>query len=128
MNQTPIPTSAPNSTTPDPTRQEQAVVRHAVEFARGRVHERRDGGREPMFQPVLIFDEDGEELAGFTRDISVTGVGLLHSWPVKPGVVTLRLQLPDSPVVSLRVKIEWCLPCGDGFYVSGGRFVCNLSG
>lgn len=63
------------------------------------------------------------EYDGFSRDISPTGIGLMHQvdLPLEPIDVLLSTAAGES--VSLRVQLEWCRPLGQGWYLSGGKFV-----
>jgi hypothetical protein len=48
---------------------------------------------------------------------------LLHSTPLDAGRV--RLQIPSSSGREFEVSadVSWCASIGEGWYVSGGRFV-----
>ncbi len=37
-------------------------------------------------------------------------------------VVTIRGEEGQEPV-ALRTQIMWCKDCGEGWYISGGRFI-----
>jgi hypothetical protein len=100
------------------------VVTQLVQLAQGVNEERRGVGREPFFHPVLLsIDGEISPISAFTRDISSSGVGLLHHQPIKARPLTLVTYLDDDQRVELRVGISWCLRCGEGFYISGGSFI-----
>lgn len=86
---------------------------------------RRTSTRVPSFGPVTIgFDHvPGVHFSAYTRDMSVDGIGLLHVMPVPPGEVTLRIPRGADKTLVIRTQILWCKGCGEGWYVSGGRFL-----
>jgi hypothetical protein len=43
--------------------------------------------------------------------------------PVIPGEFTLTISSPTGAAVNVRTEIIWCRPCGEGWYLSGGRFL-----
>jgi hypothetical protein len=86
--------------------------------------EQRRHGRVPCFRPLMIQLKDSPELySAFARDISMEGIGLLHWMPVRPEPVSVICKLEDGTRLCLSVKIDWCQPCGVGWYTSGGRFL-----
>lgn len=87
--------------------------------------DRRGAARYPFFRPVRIVPAEGRlaEHTAFTRELSTTGVGLLHNVRLRPGLVTIALRTQDGDEVRLPTEILWCRPCGDGWYVSGGKFI-----
>lgn len=103
-------------------RSDQEIVSEVVAMAKGARDERRDYGREPLFQPAVVETANGESINAFTRDISLRGVGLIHRAPIPKGPAHLRLQIPQQPRVSVEIVVEWCLPCGDDFFISGASF------
>ena len=86
-------------------------------------HEQRLQQRTPLFHPVFITADDGTTYTAFTRDLSKTGIGLLHCMPIEPQETIVRLQRANGAVVSLTVNITWCQSCGEGWYVSGGKLL-----
>ena len=102
----------------------QVAVRKLKHDARESNAERRSHGRTPLFKPVIL--RMGEDFsvrhAAFTRDISPTGVGLLHSFPIEPAEVMLTTQLHNRETIELIVDVTWCMSCGEGWYISGGAF------
>jgi len=80
---------------------------------------RRSETRFPFFRPISV-QMDNHSFSAFTREVSLSGIGLLHSMelPLKEVSVTIAGQ-PDP----LFVQIERCDPIGEGWYISGGRLV-----
>ena len=86
--------------------------------------ERRSQGRVPFFQPAMVFMDGAQEgRAAFTRDIAHNGLGLLHSYPIQPQELNLDLNVSDGGRVRLEVDLHWCVPCGDGWYISGANIL-----
>lgn len=87
--------------------------------------ERRAASRSPFFGPVTIGLHGAEypKFSAFARDLSPLGIGLLHIMPLERGEVIVTLRREGEPPLALRTQIMWCEDCGDGWYVSGGRFL-----
>ncbi|HEX5446851.1 MAG TPA: PilZ domain-containing protein [Pirellulales bacterium] len=87
--------------------------------------DRRGAARYPFFRQVLLLPTTGKlrKHTAFTRELSTTGIGLLHNLPLPPGLVTIVLSTQDGMPVRLPTEILWHRPCGEGWYVSGGKFV-----
>ncbi len=86
--------------------------------------DRRIVSRIPFVRPIhLTFEDRGqtEELSCFSRDISRTGIGLLHNMPLKTGSVLISIEGEARPT-RIRGKIIWCEPWGEGGYLSGATF------
>jgi hypothetical protein len=94
------------------------LVEELIRVAESDFHnERRAETRMPFFRPVTIA-VDGYRFPGFLREISLTSVGLSHQLelPLKEVEVTVTGQ--DE---GFCVHITRCQPCGEGWYLSGGR-------
>jgi hypothetical protein len=82
-------------------------------------NDRRSEPRYPFFRPVSV-RFDGKNFSAFTREISVSSIGLLHN---------MELPLEEVEIIVagkqqvLRAWIERCESCGEGWYLSGGTFV-----
>ncbi len=87
--------------------------------------DRRGAARYPFFRPVTLTPAGGDlgPHHAFTRELSTTGVGLLHSVRLTPGVFTVSVLLDDGRRTSLPTELLWCRPCGEGWYLSGGKFL-----
>jgi hypothetical protein len=83
--------------------------------------------RHPFFRPAVIACADARRRShsAFCRDISPAGVGLLHNFPLNPGEVIVTIATKKGRNVSVRTDIVWCKPCGEGWYISGGRFLSS---
>jgi hypothetical protein len=90
--------------------------------------DRRLKQRYPFFRPITIIPTNGKltELAAFSRDISPSGIGLLHRVRIDPGYVTVALPSLAGHPLEASTEIRWCAPAGGGWYLSGGRFVSLL--
>lgn len=85
--------------------------------------DRRQVVRYPMFRPATIRTDLFRKHAAFTREISADGIGLLHQVALRPLKVDVHVATANGATSRLRVHILWCRPCGQGWYISGGRFV-----
>jgi len=87
--------------------------------------DRRLKQRYPFFRPVTITiaDSQGTKLPGFSRDISTSGIGLLHKTPLETQHAILTIPRKAHQPFDVRSEIMWCKPCGNGWYVNGGPFV-----
>jgi hypothetical protein len=61
--------------------------------------------------------------SALTRDISASAVGLMHN--MRLGLREVEIDFPNETGqgCKLRVRIDRCEPCGEGWYISGGDFV-----
>jgi hypothetical protein len=87
--------------------------------------DRRDPSktRYPCFRPAEIVLEGGSRHSAFVRDISVTGIGLLHDVELPTDQIEIHIATGRGYSVKIRTQITSCQPCGEGWYVSGGPFV-----
>ena len=83
---------------------------------------RRDMERLELSVPAEIVTGRGSTVPAMTREISRTGIGILHRGSISPGEITVKMA-GDSKVFEYRVAIEWCTPCDNGMFMSGGRFL-----
>ncbi len=81
--------------------------------------DRRSEPRIPFFRAVSICVDD-HCYSGFIRDISHSSVGMLHNMELPRKEVEITV---DGQRDGFRVRIERCNPCGEGWFVSGGRVV-----
>jgi hypothetical protein len=107
----------------DPRQVEEAVSRLLSEAKEQDCVERRSEPRHPFFQPATLAYRYRPEqpISVFTRELSNSGIGLLHAAPLERGEVTITLQSRSGPV-TFRVYILWCKACGP-WHLSGGQFL-----
>jgi hypothetical protein len=94
--------------------------------AREAAEERRKEKREPFFGPaIVVVVESGvrRSYSCFCRDISLGGVGLLHNMELKTGEIVVKVFRKSGTEVCFRSLLLWCRPCGEGWFVSGARFL-----
>lgn len=88
--------------------------------------ERRAFGREPYVHPAMLkLENDEDRHSAFIRDVSVSGVGLIHFVPIEPQRISILTRRRNDDVLDVLVDIAWCVPCGEGCYMSGGTFVTS---
>jgi hypothetical protein len=113
----PMPAEAPDSITSEETIDQ--LLNQAEAEART---DPRSGIRFPFFRLVSIGVDD-RSYAGFSRDICAASIGLLHSMELPRGEVDVTIPIATDKKCKMRVRIERCEPCGEGWYISGGKFV-----
>lgn len=86
----------------------------------------REVERIELSVPAEIVTSRGNLVPAMTREISRTGIGLMHKGSVTPGDVRIKLA-SDTREFEYSVRLEWCLPCEGGMFLSGGRFLKKLS-
>jgi len=84
----------------------------------------RANERLELSVPAEIRTSRGNTISSMTREISRTGIGLLHRGAVTPGEVVVRMA-SETREFQYNVQIEWCSPCDNGMFMSGGRFLPN---
>ena len=104
-----------------------ASVLEFLEASQNRTDERRTAVREPFFRGVtleLTVAGKLQERSCFSRDISPKGIGLLHNFALEQGEkVVLTIHSDCLGRIRVRSEIMWCTPAGEGWYVSGARFL-----
>lgn len=85
--------------------------------------EDRWGIRYPFFRSVSITNAEGDLIPAFSRDISASGIGLLHNIELPPGMVEVRIRSTKGYIVTVQTRIFWCQSSGEGWYISGGQFI-----
>lgn len=84
--------------------------------------DRRGDVRFAFFRPVTIQTADGKAFHAFSREISESGIGLVHCFPLPIGNVELRISHEHGYEIRVHTNILWCQECGQGWYITGGRF------
>ncbi len=82
----------------------------------------RAAERLELSVPAEVQTARGNIVSAVTREISRFGIGMLHKGSLSPGEVTVRMA-SESRQFEYRVQIEWCRPCENGMFLSGGRFL-----
>ena len=72
--------------------------------------------------PAEIRTSRGSTVSAMTREISRYGIGLLHRGSLSPGEVVIKMA-SDTREYEYRVLLEWCHPCENGMFISGGQFL-----
>lgn len=98
-------------------------LRHILEsIGRSDVDHGRSAERLELSVPAEIRTFRGNTISAMTREISRFGIGLLHKGYINPGEVSVRMA-SDTREFEYRVLLEWCRPCDNGMFLSGGRFL-----
>jgi hypothetical protein len=100
-------------------------VRQLIQAAQnGERWERRQHVRYSYHRPVTInLDHSMQHFSALTREISQTGVGLLHEHPVRTDdVISMTMQYKSGYAVTVPMVGVWCRPCGAHWYISNGCF------
>ena len=86
--------------------------------------DRRGAQRHPFFRPVVVtvLGSIKQDIEAFSREISSTGMGLLHHLPLTAKTVVLSIPDDGAEDVLLAGEVIWCRPCGKGWFLSGVRF------
>ena len=82
----------------------------------------REAERLELTVPAEVTTARGNTISAMTREISRLGLGLLHRGAIAPGEVTVRMA-SETRDFEYRVLIQWCHPCENGMFMSGGRFL-----
>ena len=106
-------------------RRARKVVDRLLRDSRNDLPDRRNEDRRPFFRPVSITlrGAEVEKLSAFSREISNTGIGLLHNLEVKPGETVITIYNGDANPVYMRARILWCKAAGEGWYLSAAQFI-----
>lgn len=95
----------------------ELLIEHAKDEAQ---KDDRAQPRYPLFQPVTL-RRGLQCLSAFSRDISESGIGLLHDMPIG-GEYKIAIRDGFGCEYELTGEVLWCRPCGQGWYLSGVRF------
>jgi len=82
----------------------------------------RETERLELAVPAEVTTARGNTIAAMTREISRTGIGLLHRGSICPREVTVKMA-SETREFTYQVIIEWCDPCENGMFISGGSFL-----
>jgi hypothetical protein len=93
------------------------------EARQGVGEEDRSSARHPFFRPVTVTLKDGTRCSAFSRDLSETGIGLMHSADLPMDDVEIRILTGLAYSVNVQTRIVWCHQSERGWYMSGGQFI-----
>ncbi len=104
---------------------DKAIERWVTQAAGERSNSRRQFTRLPFFHRATVRIEGLEttEISAFTKDISRTGIGLIHDVKLDSRTVTVEIQSVGGTVATVQAETVWSKPIGEGWNVSGMRFV-----
>jgi hypothetical protein len=112
-----MPAEATKSSAP-----EETIDRLLIQAEAEAKKDPRSGVRFPFFRVVSI-EVDDRCYSAFSRDICVSSIGLLHNMELPLREVDVTIPIAADKKCKMRVRIERCEPCGEGWYISGGRFI-----
>jgi len=101
----------------------KAIFQLIVEAKAALKLDRRAEVRYAFLRPVSIELDDGHRYSAFTREISETGIGLIHNMDIPEGEIEISIRSDCGYSIRVRTCVVWCQACGEGWYISGGRFV-----
>jgi PilZ domain len=104
-----------------PTKTSQNVQQLLSMAAKEAWQDRRAEFRFAFFRPVSL-EMNGKTYAAFSRDISLSAIGLIHNMELPLGKVEITVPTESGRTVKLKARIERCESCGPGWYISGGEF------
>lgn len=97
----------------------QALIRHAKT---GEQSDCRSEPRYPFFQPITI-NRGMWRIAALSRDISMTGIGVLHTRPLPSGRIVVGIPSELGNAIYLLGEVVWRRTFSEGWLASGIRFV-----
>lgn len=106
-----------------PTLEDLKVVLESIGKS-DETHERA-AERLDLSVPAEITTHRGATIPAMTREISRFGIGLLHRGSLSPSEVTVKMA-SDTREYRYLVRLEWCRPCSNGMFISGGQFLGKL--
>ena len=109
-----------------PDRSEMRLYPLLIEARANDKREARWGLRYPFFA-ASIGTGAGNRYSAFSRDISASGIGLLHNMELPLGEVEISTTTRGGYSARIRTQIVQCRLCGEGWYMSGGQFVSPSS-
>ena len=101
----------------------RTVIEKWIEQALTTRNDQRRHGRRPFFRSaVLTQGADERGIPAFCRDISTSGIGLVHQVPLDSDDVRVSIATGKQRRIELCVSIRWCRSLAEGWYISGGQF------
>lgn len=107
---------------------EELVNRLTDEESRGE-YERRSVHRTPFVRPVTvrIIGGDDKKLLAFSKNISPRGIGLILEDAIGEGTIaTLTIHSLKKQQIHIRSELRWCTPFGNGWFISGWKFIAEV--
>ena len=101
-----------------------ALIRHAKASHES---EQRAEPRYPFFQPITI-SRGSENISALSKDISLTGIGVLHSVPLPEGRLVVGIPCEFGNVLHLLGEVVWSKTFGGGWHLSGIQFIDEVDG
>jgi hypothetical protein len=98
------------------------LIYELIVEAQNEFRDRRSDVRFAFFRPVTVETDDGMKIEAFSREISASGIGLVHGQEMPKGEVEVHIFPEQGYAIRVRTQILWCQECGHGWYISGGRF------
>ena len=95
------------------------LVADAKEFAE---RERRSDTRFPFFRYASVH-LNGQIHSAYTRNISDSGIGLMHAMELPLCDVELLITTDPGRLLKVRARVERCELCSSGLYLSGLTFL-----
>ena len=109
-----------------PTRSDLQYVREYFAQDGSSRDEQRTEERLELEVPAEIKTARGNIVEAMTRNISRTGIGLLHRGSLTPEQEIILTMTSDTRAFTYKVLLLWCQPCNNGMFISGGKFIHKL--
>ena len=90
--------------------------------------ERRSVHRTPFVRPVTvrIIGDDDKTITAFSKNISPKGIGLILEDAISDGAgAKLTIHSLKNQQVHVRSELRWCRPFGNGWFISGWKFIAE---
>ena len=104
---------------------QRLMKEHEAELLR----ERRSAHRKSFVRPIAIATGRNHDTLcdGFSRDISPIGIGLVTrtEWTMGTRAI-LTIHSLAKHVVRVSAEARWCQKYGEGWYLSGWRFLSEM--
>ena len=88
--------------------------------------ERRAADRKPFPRPVkvVIGRHQPQTHEAFSFNISMLGIGMISQLKFPPQTIaTIHIHRLKGKEVAVKAELRWCLPYGEGWFVSGWSFL-----
>ena len=107
---------------PDIQRAVDSILKEDSNFDR---NENRSAHRQNLVRPVQMeIREPAETVAGFSRNVSATGIGIITNQPINDkAIALLKIGGLSNNDLSILSECRWCKPYGSGWYMSGWQFI-----